>query len=98
MKKKYLVQLQNDFENKGNKIITRHEEIFDSENFKSEILEIEDIEINEDEYKELVFNKDSGKVEFVAKKIQKTDIQIAQEKLEATMKAVEDLIDMLGNE
>lgn len=68
---KFIVQLQNDLENVNNKIISRIEKIFDSENFNTEIVEIEDdLNLKEDEVLDFVFDEAFQKV--VARATKKT--------------------------
>lgn len=95
MKKRYIVQLQSDLENQNEKIITRFEEIYDSENFQTSIVEIEDIEVKEDEYKKAIYDTKDKVVKFITVKQEKTDNEKLNEEITLLKKSIMDLTEML---
>lgn len=94
--KKYIVQLQNDLEHQGEKKVVRAEEVFDSENFQTSIVEVEEIELKENEHLELVFDSKENKVIAKAVQNEKTEIEKLHERLDATMTVVDEIMENIG--
>lgn len=94
--KKYLVTLQKDFEGDNEKIVTSFHEIFESENIKTSIHEVEAIEVAESQHIELVWDKEQQRVIAKAVDNPKTREEELSERIEAQAKAIETLIELVG--
>lgn len=91
---KLIVQLQNDLQDNQNKIITRSEVIYDSENFKTSIVEVEDVEVTEGKQRAFVWDKDTQKVKAILEDIPKTEYEVMLARVEAQAKAFEEFVEM----
>ena len=88
---KVLVQLQNDQSDEQNKIINRSEIIYDSENFITSIVEVENIENQEGEYLAFEWDKSAQKVVAVAKPVPKSENEMLKEEIEMLKGSIVDL-------
>ena len=96
--RKFIVTLQTDFEGDNGKMVTSFSEIFESENIKTSIHEVEYVDLNENQHIELIWDKE--KKEVIAKAVDnpKTREEELSERIEAQAKAIETLIELVGEE
>ena len=88
---KILVQLQTDLDNPKNKIINRCERIYDSENFITSIIDVDEPQVGENEYITYEWDIETQKVIAKALPIPKTENELLKEEIEMLKGSIIDL-------
>ncbi|MDO5096491.1 MAG: hypothetical protein Q4D65_08010 [Peptostreptococcaceae bacterium] len=93
-----IITLQKDKSDEDNKLITYVQILQDTDSFKTNIYELEDVEVKKNETLEFYFDKKSQSPKVRVVPIPKTHEQELEERIEAQAKAIEELMEMLGGQ